>query len=106
MLDEGLLAQMLVERLLVYEKKSKGLPERILVYRDGVSEVAFFLQFDLVRLTNAILQGQFDTVLSEELPQILKAFKKLETPSRKSYRPTLSIIICGCVIHHTAMSGI
>ena len=37
MLDE--LRDMLVERLLVYEKKNQVLPERIFVYRDGVSEV-------------------------------------------------------------------
>ena len=37
MLDE--LRDMLVERLLVYEKKNKVLPQRIFVYRDGVSEV-------------------------------------------------------------------
>lgn len=37
MLDE--LRDMLVERLLLYEKKNKVLPERIFVYRDGVSEV-------------------------------------------------------------------
>jgi len=105
MLDEGLLTQMLVERLLYYEKKSKGLPERILVYRDGVSEVPLFPQFGSARLINEILQGQFDTVLSEELPQILAAFKKLETQVRKTYRPTLSIIICGCVCCQTTLSG-
>ena len=38
MLDE--LADMLVERLLVYERKNKVLPDRIFVYRDGVSEVS------------------------------------------------------------------
>ena len=38
MLDE--LTDMLVERLLVYEKKNKALPERVIVYRDGVSEVS------------------------------------------------------------------
>lgn len=37
MLDE--LRDMLVERLLVYETKNKSLPDRILVFRDGVSEV-------------------------------------------------------------------
>jgi len=37
MLDELEIA--MVERLLVYEKKNKVLPERIFVYRDGVSEV-------------------------------------------------------------------
>jgi hypothetical protein len=33
------LREMLVERLLLYEKKSKKLPERVFVFRDGVSEV-------------------------------------------------------------------
>lgn len=76
MLDE--LRDMLIERLLVYEKKNKVLPERILVYRDGVSE------------------GQFDQVVQEELAQILEAFKKLGTEGRRvKYRPQLSIIICG-----------
>ncbi|KAF8881571.1 argonaute-like protein [Infundibulicybe gibba] len=76
MLDE--LTEMLVERLLVYESKNKMLPERIFVFRDGVSE------------------GQFDTVLEEELRQILSAFKKLATKERKNiYRPKLTIVICG-----------
>ncbi|KDR72808.1 hypothetical protein GALMADRAFT_158483 [Galerina marginata CBS 339.88] len=76
MLDE--LRDMLIERLQVYERKNKALPSRVIVYRDGVSE------------------GQFDTVLEEELPQILDAFKKLSTKERKTaYRPQLSIIICG-----------
>lgn len=38
MLDE--LKDMIIERLLVYEKKNKVLPSRIFVYRDGVSEVS------------------------------------------------------------------
>jgi eukaryotic translation initiation factor 2C len=39
MLDE--LSDMLVERLLLYEKKNrKLLPKRIFVFRDGVSEVS------------------------------------------------------------------
>jgi len=38
MLDE--LRDMLVERLLFYEKKNRALPARIIVYRDGVSEVS------------------------------------------------------------------
>ncbi|KAG6900095.1 hypothetical protein C0993_002943 [Termitomyces sp. T159_Od127] len=74
----GELDNMLVERLIAYERKNKKLPERIIVFRDGVSE------------------GQFDTVIQDELPQILDAFKKLETKERKTkYRPELSIIICG-----------
>ena len=30
---------MMVERLTVYKKQSKRLPDRVYVYRDGVSEV-------------------------------------------------------------------
>lgn len=41
-------------------------------------------------------QGQFQTVLGEELPQILDAFKKFDTKERSAaYRPKLTIIICG-----------
>ncbi|KAG1734938.1 ribonuclease H-like domain-containing protein [Suillus paluster] len=38
-------------------------------------------------------EGQFNTVLEQELPQILEAFKKVPQP--KPYRPSLTIIICG-----------
>ncbi|TFK25878.1 QDE2 protein [Coprinopsis marcescibilis] len=76
MLDN--LDKLLVERLLHYEKKNKCLPDRIFIYRDGVSE------------------GQFDQVVETELTQILKACKSLSTKERKKeYRPSLSIIICG-----------
>jgi hypothetical protein len=40
MLDE--LDEMLIERLKVFEQKNKTLPQRILIYRDGVSEVLSF----------------------------------------------------------------
>lgn len=74
----GELEDMLVERLLAYERKNKALPERLFVFRDGVSE------------------AQFDAVLKDELPQILSAFKKFETKERKGkYRPQVSIVICG-----------
>ena len=43
MLDE--LQDMMVERLLVYEKKNKELPARVIVYRDGVSEVSLYHSF-------------------------------------------------------------
>ena len=45
---EGLV-KLLVERLKLYESKMKALPERIIVYRDGVSEVYMpsFSQKDL-----------------------------------------------------------
>ncbi|KAG7085595.1 hypothetical protein E1B28_003146 [Marasmius oreades] len=71
------LREMMVERLLAYEKRVKALPERIFVFRDGVSE------------------GQYDTVISNELSQILEACKRFNTATRKSYRPQISIIICG-----------
>lgn len=35
---QGLTAAM-VERLTLYEKKNRVLPDRIMIYRDGVSEV-------------------------------------------------------------------
>lgn len=44
MLDE--LSAMLVERLQFFEKKNRGiLPTRIIVYRDGVSEVCLVLTY-------------------------------------------------------------
>ncbi|KAJ7915348.1 argonaute-like protein [Mycena leptocephala] len=73
------LRDMLVERLLVYEKRNNFLPERIIVFRDGVSE------------------GQFDIVVREEKAQILEACEKLSTENRgpQPYRPLVAIIICG-----------
>uniref|UniRef100_A0A0W0FNM2 Putative argonaute-like protein n=1 Tax=Moniliophthora roreri TaxID=221103 RepID=A0A0W0FNM2_MONRR len=72
------LKEMMVERLLAYQAKSGSLPERVFVFRDGVSE------------------GQYDIVLSEELPQILEAFNRFNTRDRKTpYRPLLSVVICG-----------
>ncbi|KAG6856712.1 hypothetical protein H0H87_001501 [Tephrocybe sp. NHM501043] len=76
------LAKMVWERLTLFQKKNKGvLPQRVLVYRDGVSE------------------GQFAIVVDEELPAIKKAFSKFDT-AKAPYRPKLSIIICG-KRHHT-----
>ena len=37
------LAKMMVERLTLYKTKNKNLPRRILVYRDGVSEVSHYV---------------------------------------------------------------
>ncbi|KAF8664851.1 hypothetical protein AX16_000692 [Volvariella volvacea WC 439] len=78
---------MLIERLELYQKKNKVLPERVFVFRDGVSE------------------GQFDIVLAEELKGILKAFAnpKFKGQGNKAYRPVLSIIICG-KRHHARMA--
>ena len=91
------LTDMLVERLQVYERKNKLLPDRIFVYRDGVSEVSNTFSFVIVFLMKDYNdQGQFGIVIEEELPQILNACKKLNTKDRKkAYRPQLSIIICG-----------
>ncbi|THH13717.1 hypothetical protein EW146_g6540, partial [Bondarzewia mesenterica] len=76
--QEGIaeLKDMILERLQAFRKRSKSLPERILVFRDGVSE------------------GQYDKVLNDELPQIFDAFKRID-PKKPSYHPTLSIVICG-----------
>ncbi|KAL0569367.1 hypothetical protein V5O48_012602 [Marasmius crinis-equi] len=71
------LREMMVERLRAYEKRSGALPERVIVFRDGVSE------------------GQYDIVISSELNQIFEAFKKFNTSGRKAYRPQVSVIICG-----------
>ncbi|KAI0828161.1 Piwi domain-containing protein [Trametes gibbosa] len=76
------LHSMMEERLVAYRDKNKGvLPSRVLVYRDGVSE------------------GQFKTVLNEEMPEIKKAFARLGTAQRP-YSPKLTIVICG-KRHHT-----
>ncbi|KIO06004.1 hypothetical protein M404DRAFT_999229 [Pisolithus tinctorius Marx 270] len=69
------LTEMIIERLHRYREVSKALPDRVFVYRDGVSE------------------GQFDQVLEVELPDILDAFRRVN--GGKPYRPTLTIIICG-----------
>jgi len=85
------LDKMIWERLQLFvAKNSSGktgktrdrfLPKRILVYRDGVSE------------------GQFNTVVAEELPAIRRACAKFDKP-QAPYRPKLTIVICG-KRHHT-----
>lgn len=75
------LASMMVERLNAFRAKSRVLPTRVLVYRDGVSE------------------GQFQIVVGEELPEIKAAFKQFATP-QAPYNPKLTIVICG-KRHHT-----
>lgn len=86
------LDHMMVERLLLYQKhNNKRLPDRIVVFRDGVSEVSantLFFIFPLITLR----QGQFRLVLKHELPKFLDAFKKLQGGT---YRPKLSIVVCG-----------
>jgi len=75
------LTEMVMERLRLWRKKNKDtLPEQILVYRDGVSE------------------GQYDTVLREELPCFYAAFEKMYPAKGK--KPKVAIIIVG-KRHHT-----
>ncbi|KAJ3482337.1 hypothetical protein NLI96_g7053 [Meripilus lineatus] len=70
------LKNMMCERLKLYADQNRRLPERIIVYRDGVSE------------------GQYDLVIKYELPQIRDAFKAFNSAS-VTYRPSLSILVCG-----------
>ncbi|KAK0467814.1 argonaute-like protein [Desarmillaria tabescens] len=71
------LQHMMLERLLAHKKKNDALPERILVFRDGVSE------------------GQYNIVIREEVAQIMEAAKKLDTKDGETYKPLVSVIICG-----------
>ncbi|KAK6532444.1 hypothetical protein TWF281_006632 [Arthrobotrys megalospora] len=75
---EGLEA-MVVERIEEYARNNKGAtPDKVLFYRDGVSE------------------GQYDQVLHNEVPQIMKAFDTYK-PGTK---PKLTVVIVG-KRHHT-----
>jgi eukaryotic translation initiation factor 2C len=65
---------MIVERLQLYKTRNKALPQRIILYRDGVSE------------------SHFDYVLEHDLPQIQRACTKVYGAGHP--RPLLSIIIC------------
>ncbi|KAG5288232.1 RNAi, RNA interference and gene silencing protein (Qde2) protein family [Histoplasma ohiense] len=67
-------------RLSLWKTKGKhtALPENILIYRDGVSE------------------GQYDMVLSQELPQLRRACEQVyPTADTKRGLPRFTIIICG-----------
>ena len=74
------LEEMLVERLQFYRKTNNRLPERIIVYRDGVSE------------------GQLPQVLEKEKPCLDAAFKRLYGEQKKW--PKLMIVVVG-KRHHT-----
>lgn len=67
-------AAMMIERLLLYQRRMKSLPERLILFRDGVSE------------------GQFDQVLEQELPQIKDAFRRVYKDAKQ---PQTMICICG-----------
>nr|POE47165.1 protein argonaute mel1 [Quercus suber] len=74
------LEEMVVERMAIWNKKNQRYPDNIVLYRDGVSE------------------GQYATVLNEEVPAFYEAFKKLRGP--KNLWPKLTVIIVG-KRHHT-----
>ncbi|KAM5533769.1 hypothetical protein V8D89_012544 [Ganoderma adspersum] len=69
------LTRMTMERLQLYKQKNGKLPDRIIVFRDGVSDT------------------QYDQVIKHELPRLQAAFKQI-SPER-AYKPKLSIIVCG-----------
>lgn len=74
------LAEMLKSRLYLWKTKGKHtvLPENILIYRDGVSE------------------GQYDMVLSQELPPLRRACEQVyPAADTKKGLPRFTIIICG-----------
>ncbi|RAL67729.1 hypothetical protein DID88_008463 [Monilinia fructigena] len=71
------------QKLKIWIKKNKVAPENILIYRDGVSE------------------GQYSISLTDELPLIRNACRKLYPANdTKKNLPRISIIICG-KRHHT-----
>jgi hypothetical protein len=69
------LEEMILERLRLWQRKNQGrLPNKVVVYRDGVSE------------------GQYKLVLEKELPAFHNAFAKLYKPNNL---PKISIIVVG-----------
>jgi len=75
------LKEMMIERLTAFRNRINTLPTRVLFFRDGVSE------------------GQFLTVVTDELPKIQAAFAQFST-ARAAYKPKLTIAIAG-KRHHT-----
>lgn len=91
------LKNMMIERLKCFKDRSKRLPERILVYRDGVSEAR--LPFPHTLLLISSHQGQFSIVVNQELPEIQAAIRSFNTATAR-YNPKITIVICG-KRHHT-----
>ena len=84
---------MIIERLQAFRRRSNVLPKRMMIFRDGVSEVTFS-DPNNSSLLIARTQGQYDKVIKEELPQIFEAFKRIDAKNPR-YHPTLSVVICG-----------
>jgi len=78
--SESILKNMIKERLEIWRKYNQQLPKKILVYRDGVSE------------------GQYASVLGQELPHFEAAFKELY--GSKDKWPKMAVIVVG-KRHHT-----
>ncbi|CBY00446.1 similar to protein argonaute-2 [Plenodomus lingam JN3] len=74
------LDEMIVERLQLWQKRNRGLPNKVIVYRDGVSE------------------SQYRIVLEQEYPAFKKAFDKLYGAEKN--HPKISIVMVG-KRHHT-----
>ncbi|KAH7882235.1 Piwi domain-containing protein [Phlebopus sp. FC_14] len=80
--ETDVLKGMFASRLRLYQERNGAkLPERVLLYRDGVSE------------------SQFDQVRSYERPLMQAAFEEFGGPNAP-YNPKLTIIVCG-KRHHT-----
>src|SRR5712672_3121870 len=93
------LREMMEERLLAYRTRNRDLPQRILVYRDGVSEVCPWCLFHPAMSDIPSVQGQFSIVVQDEIPKIRASFRKFDT-TQSQYRPKLTVVICG-KRHHT-----
>lgn len=77
------LEDMFGERLDLWSKKNNGsLPDRIIIYRDGVSE------------------GEYKILLEEELPKVEAACKIRYQRKKPARYPKISVIACA-KRHHT-----
>ncbi|KAF1931392.1 Piwi-domain-containing protein [Didymella exigua CBS 183.55] len=74
------LEEMIIERLKLWQMRNRSLPDKVIVYRDGVSE------------------GQYRLVLENELPAFEKAFARLY--GTKDKHPKMTIMVVG-KRHHT-----
>ena len=82
----------MIDRLKLFQMKNNGkLPERILIYRSGVSEVCLS-RVCVDHWSHLLPQTQFNSVRQMELPLIVEAFKAFSPGV--PYRPRLTIIVC------------
>lgn len=99
------LGSMVRERLQAWKVRNNFLPERIIIYRDGVSGK---LLGRLLRcwskktsIANYSVEGQFDQVRDQEFPQIDSAIVK-EYQAANSPKPKL-LLMCAIKRHHTRL---